>query len=110
MKKLFAYKGATSAEKAILAAAYRGDACLEAIEKFLGAIVKAPINAHVSFMEFRLRMTDKYLDAKAKSCERILKEMSVRRKKVAKEHYEARQELKAIRTRFNYQGNPRIVG
>lgn len=109
MKKLFAYKGAASAEKAIHAAADRGDAYLEALEKFLVAIVKAPINAHVSFLKFRLRMTDKYLDAKAKTCERLLKEMSVQRKKVAKEHYDARTELKAIRTRFNYPGNPRIV-
>ena len=109
MKKLFAYKDATSAEKAILSAAYRGDAYLEALEKFLVAIVKAPINAHVSFLEFRLRMTDKFLEEKAKSCERILKEMSVRRKKLAKEQYEARQELKAVRIRFNYPGNPRTI-
>jgi len=54
-------------------------------------------------------MTDKYLDAKAKSCERVLKEMSVQRKKLAKEQYEARKELKAVRNSFVYPGNPWIV-
>ena len=109
MKKLFAYKGATSAEKAIHAAADRGDAYLEALEKFLVAIVKAPINAHVKFIKFRLRMTDKYLDAKAETCERILKKMSEQRKKVAKEQQEARADLKAMRNRFNYPGNPNVI-
>ena len=109
MKKLFAYKGATSAEKAINAAADRGDAYLEALEKFLVAIVKAPINAHVSFLKFRLRMTDKYLDAKAKTCERILKKLSEQQKKVAKEQQEARADLKIMRDRFNYPGNPNVI-
>ena len=109
MKKLFAYKGAVQAAKSIHNAAETAEKYADFLEKVVKAIVRAPVNAHVKYLGFRLRMTDKFLEAKSKSCERILKEMSVQRKKLAKEQYEARQELKAVRIRFNYPGNPRTI-
>lgn len=109
MKKLFAYKGPEAAAESIHTAAERGDAYLGAIARAAHAVVMAPIKARVKFIKFRLRMTDKYLDAKAKTCERILKKMSEQRKKVAKEQQEARADLKAMRNRFNYPGNPNVI-
>lgn len=109
MKKLFAYKGTVQAAKSIHNAAETAEKYVAFLEKVAKAIVMVPVNAQVKYLEFRLRMTDKSLEAKAKSCERILKEMSVQRKKLAKEQYEARQELKAVRIRFNYPGNHRTI-
>ena len=109
MKKLFAYKGTVQAAKSIHNAAETTEKYVAFLEKVAKAIVMAPVNAHVKYLELRLRMTDKFLEEKAKSCERTLKEMSVQRKKLAKEQYEARQELKAVRIRFNYPGNPRTI-
>ena len=109
MKKLFAYKGHVQAAESIHNAAETAKKCVDLLEKIVKTIVMAPVNAQIKYLGFRLRMTDKFLEEKAKYCERILKKLSVQSKKLAKEQYEARQELKAVRTRFNYPGNPHII-
>lgn len=107
--KLLAYKSISSIEASIAAGDKRVSTVNrtlkrldKAISQLRNNIVAFPVHAHIRFIKFRIRMTDKYLKTKAEACEAALKVMSHKRKQIAQEQLEARQTLKKLRNMYEY--------
>lgn len=108
MKKLFVYKTIGEIEDAIVSADNRCNNILDTVKRTCKAVIEFPAKVHVKVIQVRLNVTDHYLEAKAKTCEALLKEMAEKRKKIAAEQVEARTDLKMLRASFNYPDNPRL--
>lgn len=109
MKKLIAYKSIEAIEDSINAGDKRVNTIIRTFQQIddktkqiLNDIVAFPVHAHIRFIKFRIRMTDKYLETKAEACEAALKAISHKRKKIAMEQIEARRDLKKLRTTYKY--------
>lgn len=120
--RIFAYKSTAQIESTLINSQKRLDnvflfirsASLKVAEfgrkiiEVRDAVAKAPVNAHIRFIRFRIGCTDHYLEAKAEGLERVLHTMATKRKQIAAEQQETRKELKTIRATYTYPANPRM--
>lgn len=113
--RIFAYKSTNQIEQTLMASQERLDnvrAFINRVNRKIAeardAIAKAPVNAHIRFIRFRIGCTDRYLEAKAEGLEKALHVMAAKRREIAEEQQETRRELKTLRANYKYPSNPRF--
>lgn len=102
MKKIIAYGSLDKIEQTLLKGYAFHHKYIFALDNLASYIVRLPITIHVQFIRFRLRVTDSYLEAKVKDCDKALKVMAKKRKELAEEHLDARKMLKKMRLNYHY--------
>ena len=80
----------------------RYDKVVDKVCKAVCSIIDLPLHIFEYTIRKRLQLTDWYLETKAKAIEGLFKEMSFKRKRLAKEQLETRKLLKEMRKKLIY--------
>ena len=80
----------------------RYDRVVNKVCKALSFIIDLPLHIFQYTIRKRLQLTDWYLETKAEAIEGLFKEMSFKRKRLAKEQLETRELLEEMRKKLKY--------
>jgi len=103
------YKSTDAVKEEVIAAEARRQRietfCAEVAELITALPWLVYSKVHSTIIIWRLSLTDKHFERKARNCEMRLKKIADERKRLAIEQQESRKYLKAVRRNFNYTGN-----